>query len=651
MLPITKLKNRKEFSVEIDKMVGGLNTLFSDVRLGKDECSQSTNLMLVEDGVLDKRWGTAAYTSATYTNRPDGFEEYRKTDGTRELIVIADGKGYQVDEDGTKNEISGATFTQGTRAYFLQYNNFLYVANGTDSLARYNGSSFVTYAGIDTPTWDATPLTLGAGLSTGNFNAYYRITALNEVGETTPADEKTITHDIERDAWDGATEIITLEWDNVSGATNYQIYYSDVSGFEVLLAETTDSTYVDDGTAVPNPFIETPDADTTVGPKFTHMSVIENRIWATGDPSNQYRVFFSGTGVNKGNFSDAYGGGWVDLEKGGKNLTVGVADFQGVAHVWTKTDDGRGGIWQVKIELTTVATETFPVPVPKRIIHSIGTESAKAIVYVENDMFFLNKKGVYVLGNEPGILNVLRTNELSAKVRPYIQGLDDASFDKACAYYTDAKVFFSVSSANGEPDQMIIFDRERGAWVGHWTIGVSQFGEFTDSSGVTRFLGIVSDKLVEISSSYENDQGTAFTWTYESPRLPISKDWSEFGRVRRAYVKLRNATGTISAQVFGTGKNGQFTSIGSATINPGNSTSGFGWNQFGAVQFGNTDGTATAFAIEDLISYLKLQNKSNLLRDVQWKIQGDNTGDKAVILGLLIKGTESSIKVPLSAKL
>ena len=43
-----------------------------------------------------------------------------------------------------------------------------------------------------------------------------------------------------------------------------------------------------------------------------------------------------------------------------------------------------------------------------------------------------------------------------------------------------------------------------------WSIGVSQFGEYTDSSRVTHFLGINGTKLVEFSENYQGDQGSAF---------------------------------------------------------------------------------------------------------------------------------------------
>lgn len=643
------LQNRKQFDIEIDNVSGGTNTLISETRLDKDEAKELTNMILVEDGVAAKRWGTDSF-GTTYTNRPDGAAEYIKTDGTREIIVVADGKVYKTDSDGGgKTEISGATFTQGTRAHLLQFNEFMYIANGTDALARYNGTSLSTFSGLSTPTWDGTPITR-TGLAAGNWTYYYTITAFNDVGETVESTEESITVNKDREDWD-ASNNVSLAWGDVASATGYNIYMSDVSGNQVFLATTSISEYTDDNTAVPNDFILPPEDDTTTAPLFSYMWISGNRIWGTKDNTRKYRVYFSGTGVNRGNFSPGVGGGYVDLEKGARGTTIAGADFQGVSHVFTETPEGRGTIWQVKIENVTVANDTFEAPVPTKIISSTGSNASRSVVKVENDVLFANKRGVYVLGNEPGIQGVLRTNELSAKIRPYWRALDGGSYDKIAAHYFDAKVFFAVSNASGEPDRIVVFDRERGAWIKDWTVGVSQFLEFTDSSNVTHFLGISDDRLVEFSENNDGDEGTAFTWRYTSPRIPVSEDWASFGKVRKAYIRVRNAVGDIDVTLKGTGKANQINNVGSATISPGNSNAGLGWDPLGSHQIGTSDGTPTTFATESLIKYITLTSTKNLLRDIQWEISGDSLNDQAIITGLLVEGFESSIPLPLSDKL
>lgn len=639
-----RLSNRKKIFMKVDKFDGGVNTLFSETRLKNNEAKEATNMILIEDGIWTKRWGTAHYGGVSFTNTIDGFSEYKKTDGTRELIVVADGKVYKVDPDAeTSTEISGATFTQGTRCDFAQIGSVLYIVNGTDPMARYDGSSLSTYSSINTPAWAGTPLARGGGLSAGNFTYYYRVSAVNEVGETLAAAEESITVNIDRDLWDAADEIITVDWSASAGALKYIVYFSDTSGYEVKLAEVIDTTYVDDGSATPNPYIEPPTADTSAGPLFTCIEISGNRIWGTGDTTAKQRVYFSGSGANLGNFATGYGGGWVDLETGGRNQCVAVKDYQGLPHVFCKTDEGRGSVWQVELTSATLGSSTITIPVPEKIIPSVGSNSFRSIVDVENDIYFMNPNGVFTLGNETGVLNVLRTNEMSSKIRPYISDLYQPSSHLSSAYYYDSKVFFSVSTSSGEPNKTIVYDRERSAWIKDWTLGVSQFGEFTDSGGTSHFLGINGTKLVEFSANYQGDQGTAFTWRYISPRFSISDDWSQFAKIKRAFVRMRDVRGEVAFSVSGTDRSGNTIAQASDTIAPGTSSTGIGWDKVGNSPMGSTLGIPSSYAVESFIRYVEIRK---LLRDLQWQVSGDALADTAALTGIMAEGNVVEVAKP-----
>lgn len=652
----SRLRTRPRFRLEIESAKKGVNTLVSATRLSKDEAQDLTNMWLIEDGVPDKRPGTAHFGGATWTNRPDGMGEYVTTDGSRELIVVGDGKGWKV-AGGTKTEITGATFTQGERCDFLQFADQLYICNGVDPLARYYGTDFAVYTGINPPAWAGTPIAR-TGLTAGNYNYYYQVSATNEIGETEVNAQQTISTNKVREDWDGSN-YLTLDWDAVAGAVSYKIYMSDFSGYEVFLAEVEETTYVDNGSAIPNQFIEpVPEADaddygTTAGPKFTKMTISGNRIWATGDPDNPYRVYWTGTGVDKGNFA---AGGYIDLELGSGVYTVDVKDFQNKPYVFMTKPNGSGRIWNIELTQTNISfggsSESVTVPVPHKEISNIGASAPRSVVYVENDILYANKQGVFVLGSQPNFTaDVLRTAEVSVNIRPTWRALDGPSTNLTAAYYWQAKVLFAVSEGSGEPDAIYVLDRERAAWIVKWTIGVSQFLEHTDSGGVTRLLGIASDRIIEFNEAYESDSGTAFTWRYRSARLPVVKDWDKFAKVMRPFIRVRNASGSINVSINGTGQSNSLSTAATTTISPANATAGLGWDLFGDVLFGDTEGTVTLYATESLIKYMDLNPANNLLRDVEWTISGDSIADRCVITGLKITGAETEQPLSLSDRL
>ena len=240
-----RLRTKKRTIIEIESASAGVSTLISPTRLNKNQAAELTNMWLVEDGVPAKRPGTAAWGNQTFSNRPDGFKEFTKSNGTREMIIVADGVVQRV-TTSSKTTISGATFTQGTRVFMIQYAGFLYIVNGVDPMARYDGTNLTKYTALSAPGWAGTPLARNAGLSSGSVETlYYQITAVNDVGETVASTEESIANDKARVDWDAANESIVLDWDSVSGATRYNIYVTDTTGFEEYLATVTDTGFTD----------------------------------------------------------------------------------------------------------------------------------------------------------------------------------------------------------------------------------------------------------------------------------------------------------------------------------------------------------------------------------------------------------------------
>lgn len=637
---------------EVNKFKGGVNRLLEEARIGLDEAKEATNLMQVQDGLWKPRWGTDYY-GATHAASIDGAAEYVKSDGTTELITIANGKAWKSTDGGTITEITGATFTAGTQCYFIQIASFLYIANGTDALARYNGSTLSTYSALSAPTG----LALAAsGLSSGIYNYYAQVTAINAIGETVGSTEASLTNGMNRprDQWT-ASDYITLTWGTVASATAYQVYIADTTGYETLLDSITASSYRDDGTVQINPYIEPPQSNTTSAPKFKSMEISGNRIWATNDNDNKYTVYFSGTGQFIGNFSDFYGGGWINLEKGGRETPKKVIHYQsgtgdGRATVLCSTPEGRGAVWQIDIASATVGGTSFSIPSAVKVVGSFGTISQLSVVPDNNNIWFFNRRGMFTLGPEKNYYGILRTNELSSRIRPYIQGLVGSKLANVCAYFYDAKVFFSVPTTSSGNNRIIYYDTERLNWVVDWSIGAKQFLEYTDSTGVTHFLYVPlsGTRMIELSPNIQGDLGVAFSTTYTSGRWPLQKFWKDFQKLKKVFIKLGNPRGAINFEVLGSGKNSGFTSVGSATISPQYSMTGMGFDIMGDVQMGDTLGTPTTYSDSSDPRYVNVNKK---LRDIQLRLTTSTIDADYTLQSFIFEGNALRVNPPSAWKL
>jgi len=480
---------RNELAIEVKDFSGGCNKLIDEADLPINQAKETINLIQVQKGNYKPRWGTAYYGTALPAN-PDGAAEFVINKTTRELIAITNGVlKYSTDNGTTWTTQTGATFTAGTQCYFLQINQYLYIANGTDSLARYTSDgvtrSLTTYSSLSAPTGLAGT---ASSISGSGYTYYAEVTALNSVGETTGSTEASCTVNKKRDLWVAASDSINWTWNTVASATRYQLYISDTSGQEGLLTSTTASSYRDNGSLAINTFVTPPLSNTTTAPKFKDMCVSGNRIWATNDSNNLYTVYFSGTGVKIGTFSDFFGGGWVNLEKGGREFPTKVVHYlsgsgEGRATVLCSTPEGRGAVWQIEISTATVGDTTFSVPSASKVVGSFGTDSILGVVQTTNNIAFPNRRGWFDLGPEKQYYGLLRTNEKSSNIRPYWKSLVGSLLGNICAYFYDAKIFISVPTSSAGNNRMIIWDDERTNWIVDWSIGAKQFFEYTDTSG------------------------------------------------------------------------------------------------------------------------------------------------------------------------
>jgi hypothetical protein len=507
---------------------------------------------------------------------------------------------------------------------------------------------------------------LASGLSSGNFTYYAQVTALNDVGETVGSTEASVTVNKSRDNWVVDTDKgITWSWDAVVGANRYQLYIGDEEGDEFLLASTTEVSFTDDGTIAINPYVVPPLSNTTSAPRFKSMCVSNNRIWATNDANNMYTVYWSGTGTHLGNFSDFYGGGFINLERGGRETPVSVKHYQsgageGRATVLSKTPDGKGAVWQINIEAATVGDTSFSVPSASKVIGSFGTESINGVVSTNNDIAFPNRKGWFFLGPEKQYYGILRTREVSSNIRTYWRSLVSSGIPNVAAYFYDAKIFISVPTGNDGNDRTIIYDTERNNWAVDWTNGAKQFLEYTDGSGNTHFLYIPTSgtRLIELSENVLNDLGTAFNQSYISPLIPVSKKKTDILSLREAIVELGRPRGVVKFQVLGLGKSDSFTTLATKTITSFASNTGVGADLAGAVVASSTRsstrggaGSWAVYLLESPETFSQSTVKAAIKKRakiyaIQFKVYSTNADTDYTILSLQARGRLQSSKVP-----
>jgi len=619
---------------------GGLNTLLRQTEIKDNQLAQADNLKLVGQGVPTKREGTANYfltspsvaTGSQQVRGLRGVNFASGVSGVNELLAISD-NGFLVKKNGASYlTVGGYSYASGYSCEMVQSFNNVYIVNGYNNLTKYNGATIFPFTQISRPTGlTATNL---SGVS-GTFQRSFRVSATNSVGETIASDKVLISNTPQ----DLADTTIRLNWTTsspASGVVGYNIYGVD-QGDERYITSVDFSTLRYDYKGAPDPsqLVFTPLADTTTGPVAKYAitykdKLILGNLVAEGRPS---AITWSGGGVNIDKFSRSYGGGHVDIDKDSGDHITGLIEFQDSVIVFKERS-----IWQVTFSYDTA--NGLVIPTVKMIMRGVGCVSHRTIKHVENDVFFLSRRGVFTLGNEATYVgNALRTNELSAKIRTIFQALSSSQLEKACAVYQDNKYRLSYPAGGAMLNSKeVIYDRERLAWMGpnSYPAVPAIYEVYYDGDNKENLVwGDNNDTFVtDFSTSYPNDKGVKIQTTLLTKKSSFD-DAFKFKQIKDVFTNWRNIAGTPFVNVILETRTGAVGTAQSFTINASNSGVGWGFDKWGTFKWGTSGGAGSAESSNDLAKRTRVNKAA---RTVQLEVTTVGANDKYELLAVQIEG-------------
>lgn len=643
-IPRAKFREVKPIVVKWKNFAKGLNTLVAPTKIRDDELSVATNVILKDEGAPTRRPGTSNYGNTSGNTGTYGIFPYYKSDGTHKLLKLEGGflKEYNsVTENWSI--VSGGSFSSGIRTSGVMAFDTLYLSNGTNPLSKYDGSGISVFSELSAPTsnW----VSRNSSLASGQFVYSYRISAVNAVGETLAAAAATIPTARERSTWQpnyalpNADYGVTVRWNKVTGASGYNIYGvtdSDETYLDHVDGQGVD-TYIDYGMEAPSNFFTLPVGNSTGGPKGQYILEFKSSLIIGGDITNPSRVHFSaGTADKIDSFLISDGGGWIDISKNSNDGEVtGLAKYQNKVVIFK-----RRSVWQM--DFTEAA-----IPSITNVVNDIGCVSHYTIANVENDLYFLGRKigggaAIYVLGNEPNFLNVLRTNELSARVRPTLQAINSDRLDDAVAVYYDAKYhLFYTEGGSTKNDSAIVYDRERLGFTKWSSIYVDYIAVYYDESEDEYLLAANGNdnRLTRISSTFTDDKGSAITWNIKTKESDLEEPFL-YKKYKWVNIRLKDVQGTIRIKVWTDSIQTAYTN----SISADTADTAFGSWQFGQPAFGSLVDTDTEATESIIIRRIPISREGTvaIARSLALEIYGETDQSKATLLDVTIEARPKS---------
>lgn len=620
--------NFKKNSIEstMGSFIRGLDTLVSNTQIRADELSDAVDIIIIEDGKVQcPRDGQSYYGNSSGT-KTTGLFPYYKSDGTKQLLRISGTKLQKLNTSTSDwDDISGYTYTTSLNTQAVMAYDRLYLVNGIDPLTYYDGTSIQSFTAISAPS---APTVTRTG-SAGSYTFSYKISAVTAVGETTPSPAGSTTLNV---STLDTSNYMTVSWSAVTSAIGYNVYgRKDGSWYFLTYVEGNSSTsYIDKGTATPQEVFTPYESNTTGGPIGKYIALYKDTIFIFGDPNNPSRAYYSGGGDKINDFSMANGGGFIDISKNDGQLGTGMIVFKNSLIIFKEES-----IYQFSFT-------TSGLPQVEQVSASIGCIAPRSIITVENDIFFVSRRGVFTIGNEAGFaFDVLRTNELSSRIRSVFKNIEPSRLKDVAAIYVQDQdknlaIFSYTEIGSATNSKAIVYDRERLAWYKWTNISANCFTSYRDTDeSVVYLYGDDSGGYVKQILSGTDDFGSSIRG-YFRIKSESFKELHRYKTLKNVHLTVRKPTGSIICRIYVDGVSNEFTAnIG--TISP---QINFGHYLLSKFLFGVSYGSGVSEQDNNIVRRLK--NVNLLGRSFMLEFDNNGTSARFTLLGVVLEAKAKS---------
>lgn len=608
----------------------GYNSHTDPTRSDPKALATADNVILEQDGVVRPRPSLIEYGEQP-TGTVLGLDEFTKLNGstpeTYLIMMMVDGgvgKIYVSKDAGTWTLCAGKTYDSEAKARFVQGAGKVLIMNGVDNLSYLDTTTLdiEVFSALTTP---GAPIATPTGLSGSTVTYRYRVSALNDVGETAASTAATATVGTDRDSWDPATQYVTLTWSAVSGANGYAVYLGLSAGKETLITTlpSTSLSYKDTGVAPQVATRLAPAGNSTEGPITKSGANVAGQIVMIGDKDYPYRAWFGGSGEDALDFSPFNGGGWIDISLGGKDIPVRVVSFRDgkgtpMATILMKGTNGSGKLVHLTLETQSLADVIISYMAAYEANGQDGTDAPDGVVVYKDSLWYPSADGFKTTGTKPQIQNILSTNNISDTIETDVAKLNRTSMDNSSGVAYEGRIYWALPVGTSTNNQIWVLDLARGGqWMLPWRVNADQLLLYGDNDGNTHFLAVVGNKILEFTRSVATtDDGTGFPTKVGSGYIKADESGLEWFYIIDVTFVLINPQGVINLDIRGKTEDSAIAQVGAKTFT--RNTQYAGW---GELTSGATSGWGVPLSAEsswgEIVTVPSTYGSSRVVRTVE----------------------------------
>jgi hypothetical protein len=337
--------------------------------------------------------------------------------------------------------------------------------------------------------------------------------------------------------------------------------------------------------------------------------------------TNNTGVLATVQGVPGATVFNGQGAQYIDVQPGDSDKITGLSVFQNNLIIFKERS-----IFQFSFD-------TSGEPVLQMITQAYGCVSFKSVQRVDNDVFFLTRNGVYVLGYEPNYFAIIRTNELSARIHPLIQTINPANFMNACSMFHQYVYYLGIPASTSYNSLVLTYDRRYQAWS---TLNLYQPESFciynnTNNNETMYFTSGTSNQIFQITPGVYSANGSAinsywYSKSYDLGNFNLYKRWVDCA------IFFRQLVGTVTVTFYT--DNGILVD----TFSISNASSGgLGNDQIGAFLIGGNISSSSSDTSGSAVNVPYRFTIGQKSRTIQVQVANSNINENFVILGLAFR--------------
>jgi hypothetical protein len=617
----------------------GLNQLTHPSVIKNNELAECFNAVFTQNGVLKKREG-----SLVVGNDRDGdstvyaLQSVYDIGGTDMIIRIGTTGIAQKFNQATQtfSDISGSpTFTE-KRTSIIQGYGYVYFFNEDLVMAKWDGTTWTTFTALANPS--SAPAAIKTGAGTGARKLYYKYVWFNATGHSIGSAASTVLTSMP-DTLDTTTYVTVTVSAGPTGTINTAVFKGLEPGQERYLATLpgTDTVYLDKGQDFVDETYSVPTDNTTSGYHFKWANVFKDTIIGITTELGDDTLVYSGGLDQFDNFGISSGGGYYSWRKGDGAKIVAGHTFKEQFYVF-KTN--KTGVFDF--------SATSGAATVKDVNLAVGGVSQDAIHPAGNDLRGWGDDGAFSMGNEPSFADVIRTKVLSARADKTVSSITRSDINKITSiYYKNLSIWAIPTATVGSGNNiMLVYDERYVAWS-IWTgMRASCFTKFKDSSNVNHlYYGDVgSGNMVEMFTGY-NDVGSSVNFRISTKQFDAGAPhkYKTFNKVFLIFGVINGSGTTISLVENGAVSNNSY------GISASNVNQGFGVDQWGTMQFGQSTTDTVTESTSLTVKYADIGNRD--LFSMQVQMSNDGLNDQVELMSILFEYSDSEQPLPSTKKL